>query len=147
VSQTVRVAAAVLFDAAGQVLLARRPQHKHMAGLWEFPGGKLDADETGEQALCRELHEELGIQLRRCHPLLQLRHDYGDRVVALEVFIVDEFGGEPVALEGQALQWVKPAALTQLPLLPTVSPIMDALFAYEGTAHGAGHRIAGHSAR
>lgn len=146
-SQTVRVAAAVLFDAAGRVLMARRPEHKHMAGLWEFPGGKLDADETGEQALARELREELGIELRGCHPLLQLRHDYGDRVVALEVFIVDESDGEPAALEGQMLQWVSPATLTQLPLLPTVRPIIQELFAYEGTAHGAGHRIAGHSAR
>ena len=112
-SQTVRVAAAVLFDSAGRVLIARRPPDKHMAGYWEFPGGKLDGDETGEQALARELREELGIELRRCHPLLQLRHDYGDRVVELEVFIVDEFGGEPAALEGQPLQWVGLAALAR----------------------------------
>jgi 8-oxo-dGTP diphosphatase len=143
----VRVAAAVLFDAAGRVLVARRPPLKHMAGFWEFPGGKLEAGETGEQALARELREELGIELRRCHPLLQLRHDYGDRVVALEVFIVDEFGGEPAALEGQPLQWLKLEALAQQPLLPADGPIIDALLAYEGTAHGAGHRIAGHSAR
>jgi len=146
-SATVRVAAAVLFDAGGRVLIARRPEGKYMAGFWEFPGGKLDAGETAEQALARELREELGIQLQRCHPLLQLRHDYPDRVVALEVFIVDEFRGEPAALEGQALQWVSSQVLVQQPLLPADRPIVAAIFAYEGTAHGAGHRIAGHSAR
>ncbi|HEV7985579.1 MAG TPA: 8-oxo-dGTP diphosphatase MutT [Steroidobacteraceae bacterium] len=146
-SDTVRVAAAVLFDAAGRVLIARRPEGKHMAGFWEFPGGKLDAAENAEQALQRELREELGIELRRCHPLLQLRHHYPERVVALEVFVVDEFDGEPAALEGQTLQWVSTAALLQQPLLPADRPIVDAIFANEGTAHGAGHRTAGHSAR
>jgi 8-oxo-dGTP diphosphatase len=67
--------------------------------------------------------------------------------VALEVFIVDEFRGEPAALEGQALQWVSSQGLLQQPLLPADRPIVAAIFAYEGTAHGAGHRIAGHSAR
>src|ERR1039457_3763794 len=92
-SEPVRVVAAVLFDSAGRVLIAQRPEGKHMAGYWEFPGGKLDAYEAPEQALRRELREELGIELRRCHPLLQLRHHYADRVVELEVFVVDESRG------------------------------------------------------
>jgi 8-oxo-dGTP diphosphatase len=139
-SALVRVAAALLFDAAGRVLLAQRPQGKSMAGLWEFPGGKLDGAETPEQAL-------LGIDLRRCHLLRQLRHDYGQYVVELEAFVVDEYRGEPAGLEGQRLQWVSPAALSQQALLPADLPIVDALNAQEVNAHGAGHRHAGYPAR
>jgi 8-oxo-dGTP diphosphatase len=148
-SESVRVAAAVLFDAMGRVLIARRPAGKHMAGYWEFPGGKLDGREAGEQALERELLEELGIELRRCHRLLQLRHHYADRAVELEVFVVDESHGEPVGLEGQALKWVSVAELSRQRLLPADRPIVEALNANadEGIAHGAGHRTAGHSAR
>jgi 8-oxo-dGTP diphosphatase len=146
-TDAVRVAAAVLFDADGRVLISRRPPGKHMAGYWEFPGGKLDASESPEQALRRELHEELGIELRRCHPLLQLRHDYSDRSVQLEVFVVDESRGEPSGQEGQALKWVSVTELSQQQLLPADRPIVEALNAYEGIAHGAGHRTAGHSAR
>ncbi len=142
-----RVAAAVLFDAAGRVLIAQRPAGKTLAGDWEFPGGKLDAAEAPEQALERELREELGIELRRCHRLLGLRHDYADRAVELEVFVVDESRGEPSGLEGQALKWVSVAALAQEHLLPADRPIVEALAAYEDIRYGAGHRLAGHSAR
>ncbi|HEY6452634.1 MAG TPA: 8-oxo-dGTP diphosphatase MutT [Steroidobacteraceae bacterium] len=144
---TVRVAAAVLFDGSGRVLIAQRPAGKHMAGYWEFPGGKLDATETAERALQRELREELGVELHRCHRLLQLRHDYADRAVELEVFVVDESRGEPSGLEGQALRWVAIAELSQQRLLPADRPIVEALTGYEGIAHGAGHRTARHSAR
>jgi 8-oxo-dGTP diphosphatase len=147
VSALVRVAAALLFDADGRVLLAQRPQGKPMAGLWEFPGGKLDGSETPEQALRRELREELGIDLCRCHLLRQLRHDYGQYVVELEAFVVDEYRGEPAGLEGQRLQWVSPAALSQQALLPADLPIVEALNAQEVNAHGAGHRHAGYPAR
>jgi 8-oxo-dGTP diphosphatase len=98
VSSAVRVVAAVLRDASGRVLIAQRPPGRHMAGYWEFPGGKIAPGESGEQALTRELAEELGVSLRRCHPLLQLRHDYADRVVELDVFVVDDYGGEPSGL-------------------------------------------------
>ena len=144
---TVRVAAAVLFDAARRVLIAQRPEGKYLGGFWEFPGGKLDADETTEQALARELREELGIETRGCHRLLQLRHHYPDREVVLDVFVVEDFAGVPAALEGQPLQWVAPTALAQQRLLPADLPIVDAILAYEGHGHGAGHRTAGHSAR
>jgi 8-oxo-dGTP diphosphatase len=146
-SERLRVVAAVLFDDAGRVLIAQRPAGKHMAGYWEFPGGKLEPLEAPEQALQRELREELGIELRHCHPLLQLRHHYADRAVELQVFVVDESRGEPSGLEGQALRWVSIAALPQQRLLPADGPIVEALIAYEGTTHGAGHRTAGHSAR
>ncbi|MGA2562498.1 MAG: 8-oxo-dGTP diphosphatase MutT [Steroidobacteraceae bacterium] len=146
-SASVRVAAALLFDAAGRVLLAQRPRGKPMAGLWEFPGGKLDGPESAQQALRRELREELGIELRSCHLLLQLRHDYGQYVVELEAFVVDDYRGEPAGLEGQTLQWVNVAALSQQALLPADLPIVDVLNAQEVIAHGAGSRHAGYPAR
>jgi 8-oxo-dGTP diphosphatase len=130
----VRVVVAVLRDAQQRVLIARRPPGKHMAGYWEFPGGKLAAGESSPQALARELDEELGITLRRCHPLLQLRHDYADRRVELEVFVVDEYAGEPSGREGQALKWVAAAELAGQALLPADQPIIQAL---------AGHTLAG----
>ena len=126
-SPRIRVVAAVLWDALGRVLIAQRPPGKHMAGYWEFPGGKVAAGESGEQALARELAEELGVTLRRCHPLLLLRHDYADRVVELEVFVVDEYRGEPRALEAQPLQWVAVTELAQHGLLPADRPIVAAL--------------------
>jgi 8-oxo-dGTP diphosphatase len=146
-SEPLRVAAAVLFDAAGQVLITQRPAGKFMAGYWEFPGGKLDPTEAAEQALARELREELGIELCRCHRLLELRHHYADRAVHLEVFVVDESHGEPSGLEGQALRWVSVAALGQANLLPADRPIVEALIGNEDIGYGAGHRNAGHSAR
>jgi 8-oxo-dGTP diphosphatase len=127
VSAAVRVVAAVLRDERGRVLIAQRPAGKHMAGYWEFPGGKIAPGESSEQALRRELAEELGVSLRRCHPLLQLRHDYADRVVELEVFAVDDYAGQPSALEAQALKWVAAAELGGQALLPADRPIIEAL--------------------
>ena len=123
----VRVVAAVLRDERGRVLIAQRPAGKHMAGYWEFPGGKIAPGESSEQALKRELAEELGVSLQRCHPLLQLRHDYADRVVELEVFAVDDYAGAPAGLEAQALKWVAAAELGAQALLPADRPIVEAL--------------------
>ena len=123
----VRVVAAVLRDELGRVLIAQRPAGKHMAGYWEFPGGKIAPGESSEQALRRELAEELGVSLQRCHPLLQLRHDYADRVVELEVFAVDDYAGAPAGLEAQALKWVAAAELYGQALLPADRPIVEAL--------------------
>ena len=126
-SAAVRVVAAVLRDERGRVLIAQRPAGKHMGGYWEFPGGKIAPGESGEQALARELAEELGVSLRRCHPLLQLRHDYADRVVELDVFMVDDYCGEPAGLEAQALKWVAAAELGGQALLPADQPIVEVL--------------------
>jgi 8-oxo-dGTP diphosphatase len=122
-----RVSAGILSDADGRVLIAQRPPGKHMAGWWEFPGGKAAAEESGAEALARELREELGIRIGACHPLLQIRHDYPDRSIELEVFMVADFQGEAHGLEGQALRWVAPAALAAESLLPADQPIVQAL--------------------
>jgi 8-oxo-dGTP diphosphatase len=127
VTAAVRVVAAVLRDERGRVLIAQRPAGKHMAGYWEFPGGKIAPGESSEQALRRELAEELGVELQRCHPLLQLRHDYADCVVELEVFAVDDYAGQPAGLEAQALKWVAAAELFGQALLPADRPIVEAL--------------------
>ena len=105
------VAAAVLRDSAGRVLLARRHDHLHQGGLWEFPGGKLEADETVAEGLARELREELGIEVVRCRPFLCIDHAYPELTVRLDVHEVLEWRGEPRPLEGQALRWADPRSL------------------------------------
>ena len=126
-SATVHVVAGVLRDPVGRVLISQRPAGKHMAGYWEFPGGKVVPGESAEQALARELTEEIGVSVRHCHPLLQLRHDYPDRVIELDVFLVDDYRGEPTGLEAQALRWVAASELGSQALLPADRPIIDAL--------------------
>ena len=126
VATCVRVVAGVLRDTSGRVLIAQRPAGKPLAGFWEFPGGKLAAGETDREALRRELAEELGVALQDCHPLLTLRHDYGERMVELAVYEV-EYVGEPSGLERQALKWVALAQLGTEALLPADRPIVEAL--------------------
>jgi 8-oxo-dGTP diphosphatase len=121
------VVAGVLRNRDGQVLIAQRPPGKHMAGYWEFPGGKVTPDESNEQALARELAEELGITLLGCRSLLQLRHDYGDRIVELDVLLVDQYAGEPLGLEQQVIKWVATAELGEQGLLAADRPIIEAL--------------------
>jgi 8-oxo-dGTP diphosphatase len=126
-SVAMHVVAGVLRDDRGRVLIAQRPPGKHLAGWWEFPGGKVAPGEAAEQALARELAEELGVELRRCHPLLQVRHDYSDRVIDLDVFVVDDYAGEPAGREAQALKWIAAGELGEQALLPADRPIVEAL--------------------
>ncbi len=123
----IHVTAAALVDAAGRVLVTRRPAHKHQGGLWEFPGGKLEADETVEAALARELHEELGVTPRACRPLIRIRHDYPDRSVLLEVWRVGAWDGEPHGREGQPLDWRLPEAMDPAEFPAADVPIITAL--------------------
>ena len=97
----IHVAAAVIRCVDGQILLAKRPEDKHQGGLWEFPGGKVEASETVQAALSRELEEELGIRPSAARPLIQVRHDYPDKQVLLDVWEVSAFTGEPHGAEGQ----------------------------------------------
>ena len=105
------VLAGILLDAQGRVLFAQRPVGKHLAGQWEFPGGKLEPGETPRQALVRELIEELGIVVLRAEPLLVVPWRYGECDLMLDAWRVLQWDGTPVAAEGQALQWLRPAQM------------------------------------
>lgn len=88
------------------ILMAKRPAHKSLAGLWEFPGGKVEAGEKPYEALCRELNEEVGIRVQQAKPLLQFQHSYTDKVVDLDVWLVPSFEGDAFGREGQLIRWV-----------------------------------------
>jgi mutator protein MutT len=123
----IHVAAAVLVDRRGRILIAQRPAGKHLAGSWEFPGGKIEPGETRTAALARELQEELGVTIERPRPLLRLRHAYPYGEVLLDVWVVRRYRGEPRGLDGQALQWCSRRELPEVELLPADQPIVDAL--------------------
>ena len=108
--KTVHVAVGVIVK-HGQILLAKRASHQHQGGLWEFPGGKVEAGETVQNALARELNEELAIDVKACRPLLEIKHDYKDKSVFLDVWLVLEFDGEAKGIEGQPLVWAPITAL------------------------------------
>jgi 8-oxo-dGTP diphosphatase len=105
-SKLVHVAAGVVLNNQQQVLLALRPLDKHQGGLWEFPGGKVEAGETVQAALARELYEEINLTVLTAEPFLVQEHDYGDKHVKLDVWLVTHFMGEPHGKEGQQLRWV-----------------------------------------
>ena len=107
----VHVAVGVIEDGHGRVLIARRPDHVHQGGLWEFPGGKVAQGEDVIAALRRELHEEIGIDVRKTQSLISIKHDYGDKHVWLDVHRVTEFHGAAHGREGQPVKWVTPAEL------------------------------------
>lgn len=124
----IHVAAGVLLRPGGEVLFAQRPEGKIAAGYWEFPGGKIEPGETPLAALTRELHEELGVTVRRARPLIRFRHEYSNRSVVLDTWLVEDFDGEAQSREAQAFRWVAPAQLAGWPqALPTVAPIARAL--------------------
>lgn len=123
----IHVAAGALIDADGRVLLAQRPPGKHLALMWEFPGGKLEPGEDARQGLARELAEELGIAIGEATPLMQLPWEYDDKSLLLDVFIVSTWDGEPRSLEGQALRWVLPAEADPAELAPADRPVLAEL--------------------
>ena len=121
------VAAGVLCDSAGRVLIAERLDGGPFQGLWDFPGGKIAPGETSVEALARELAEELGIEVTVCSSFMNLRHEYDDRIVSIEFFIVSEWNSDPVGREGQELRWVPTHALDARELLPADMPVVEAL--------------------
>lgn len=121
------VVAGVLEDCQGRLLIAQRPVGKHLAGRWEFPGGKLARGESPLAGLKRELTEELGVTLEGAEPLIRLRHDYPDRHVLLDVWRVTGYRGVPRGLDGQALDWVAADDLPAIDLLEADRPIITAL--------------------
>ena len=121
------VAAGVLCDSRGRVLIAERLDDGPVQGCWEFPGGKINDGETASQALLRELAEELGVEVTDFSSFMNLKYEYDDRVVAIEFFIVNGWRGDPVGREGQALRWVAADSLNEKELLPADAPVIEAL--------------------
>jgi 8-oxo-dGTP diphosphatase len=121
------VVAAALYDRAGRVLIAQRPAGKHMAGRWEFPGGKVGRDETESAALTRELREELGVDVTAARPFMRLTHAYDDRDVELSLWIIEDFSGTPASLDAQQLKWVVPAQLSHEDILEADQPFVAQL--------------------
>ena len=120
------VVAAVILDKDSNVLIARRLPDKHMGGLWEFPGGKVEAEEAVTEALCRELDEELGIQPDGYQPLVRIQHHYPDKSVLLDVWTVTSFRGSPHGREGQPVRWVSKAELSDFEFPAANRPIVTA---------------------
>jgi mutator protein MutT len=123
----IHVMAGVLSDESGRVLVCQRPVGKHLAGRWEFPGGKLEKGEAPLAGLRRELAEELGLDLVTAEPLIRLAHDYSDRRVLLDVWRVTEYAGAPQGLDGQVFEWVALDDLPAIDLLEADRPIITAL--------------------
>ena len=121
------VAAGILRDPRGQILISERICDGPFNGLWEFPGGKIAAGESPVEALHRELDEELGIRIACSRPFMDLLHEYADRTVQLEFFVVSEWHGEPRGREGQRIRWVHASELDIAELLPADAPVVSAL--------------------
>ncbi|WP_297833666.1 NUDIX domain-containing protein [Thermomonas sp.] len=124
----IHVVAAVLRDVRGRILLARRTEGRELAGLWEFPGGKVEPDESPEAALVRELREELGIDATVGAEVLQVTHEDAVKRLLLDVREAS-FNGRPRGLEGQALAWVPLHKLADYPMPPPDRPVVAALLA------------------
>jgi 8-oxo-dGTP diphosphatase len=122
----VHVAAAVIRGADGRILIARRADTQHQGGLWEFPGGKVEAGETAAAALSRELREELDIVVTQARPLIKVQHDYPDKQVLLDVWEVSAFTGQPRGVEGQPLAWVSARELADHEFPAANQPIVAA---------------------
>jgi 8-oxo-dGTP diphosphatase len=122
-----QVAVGVVKNPEGKILISLRHAELHQGGLWEFPGGKVEASETAESALARELKEELNIDVTAASPLITIRHRYPDRFVQLNVFLVEQFSGEAKSLEGQPFKWVAPYELGQYAFPAANQPIITAV--------------------
>ena len=125
----IHVVAAVIWHPlqSDTILITQRPADKHLGGYWELPGGKKEAAETPAEALGRELHEEVGIKVLDCKPLLQVTHDYPDKRIFLDVWQVMKFIGEAEARENQAMVWAAVAQLDQFEFPEADVPVLNAL--------------------
>jgi len=132
VPRTVVVAACALIDSDGRILLARRPEGRSMAGLWEFPGGKLEPGETPEQALIRELREELGVDVSQAclAPFTFASHGYGDFHLLMPLYLCRRWKNVPQPREGQSLAWVRPERLADYPMPEADKPLVPMLRDY-----------------
>jgi 8-oxo-dGTP diphosphatase len=123
----VHVVAGALVDDQGRVLIAQRPPGKHLAGGWEFPGGKLVSNELPFAALVRELREELNVAVQAADPVIAYTHHYADRSVLLDLWYVTRYEGTPISAEGQAIKWVNLNELHAVELLEADKPMIEPL--------------------
>lgn len=121
------VMAGVMLDADGRVLIAQRLPGKHLAGSWEFPGGKREPGESPLDALTRELREELGIEVLHAEPLIQVPWRYGERELLLDAWQIRRWQGSPQSMEGQALEWIQAAQVDPAILAPADRSILQTL--------------------
>jgi len=121
------VAVGVIVNSDHHILVAKRPDHVDHGGLWEFPGGKVESDEDVYAALCRELKEEVGLDVVVAKPLLKIEYDYDRYSVLLDTWIVSEFSGEAIGVEGQVVRWVPLKALEKLTMLSANRAIIASL--------------------
>ena len=130
--KTVTVVAIALVDADGRVLLAQRPEGKSLAGMWEFPGGKIEPNESPELAIRREIKEELDVELcAHCFaPLTFVSHAYADFQLVMLLYVAHKWEGIPRSVEGQALTWKRPREMRELPMPPADVPIVSVLEDY-----------------
>jgi 8-oxo-dGTP diphosphatase len=126
----IHVVAGALFDERGRVLIAQRPAGKHMAGGWEFPGGKREPGETPFATLVRELREELDVEVHEAAPLIAYEHQYPQRRLLLDLWVVTRYSGEPKALDAPALRWAAIDDLERIGLLEADRPMIAALRDY-----------------
>lgn len=126
-NRVVHVAVAVIRDAQGRVLCTQRLPHQHLAGLWEFPGGKLEPGESLAEGMRREIHEELGLAVEALAPLLRIEHRYPEKTVLLDVWRITRWSGEPHGREGQPMRWQHPRDMQAVEFPPADVPIIAAL--------------------
>ena len=123
----INVAVAVIIDNDEKVLIAKRHDHLHQGGKWEFPGGKIEKNESTEEALAREIKEEVGIEVKKASPLIILDYDYGDKLVSLDVWVVTQFTGNAIGVEEQEIRWENVSNLTNYTFPDANQPIIDIL--------------------
>lgn len=127
----IHVAVGIIINANNQVLLAKRHGHLHQGGKWEFPGGKVENNETTTQALIRELKEEVDLNVTTTTPFMALSYDYPDKHVLLDIHLVQDFSGNGYGAEGQEIEWVDKANLAQYEFPDANQPILDKFLAFE----------------
>jgi 8-oxo-dGTP diphosphatase len=124
---SIDVAVALILNPRNEILIARRQSHQHQGGLWEFPGGKREGDEDGFTTLQREIEEEVGLQIQSAEPFQQIAHDYGDKQVLLDIWLVSDYQGNAVGREGQEIKWADCASLNAATFPAANHEIIEAL--------------------
>ena len=129
IQKRIHVAVGVIVDAHKQILIAKRHGHLHQGGKWEFPGGKVESNETVTQALARELQEEVNLVIHDSTPFMEISHNYPDKHVHLDIHIVTEFSNTAKGIEGQEIQWIPISQLSQFEFPDANQPILDKILA------------------